>query len=370
MKSTCISYVLTCLFLISSFAHAQPTLRYLGRVGNIDTLGDVQVHGNFAYAVSSPPRGKLAIKIIDVSNPAQSQIAGEYISSASSYSCFEGCPPHQMKLVWPLIYLPVDDGLEIVNVEDVKSPQLISKFSVLDNNYSGYGVVDVGDSIVVWGPYNRFTYVLDVDDITSPQLLTRLDLGPVVQHPLFLIMQTIIEFPYIYAFCDMYPERYFKTRGDSILCIDISNSSDYKLGKLTPLSEPQANGLITIDEPYEMVKFGNWLYLHIGNDGFYKVDVSNPMQPVVQPSTKYPRRIYDLHLQGNYLLAATGTHLAVFEIHDGDPVFLSEISRSAYSVVGNGRLILAKVGDSTYSNVMQIFELIESSAIFHAEQYP
>jgi hypothetical protein len=234
------------------------------------------------------------LQIVDVSNPENPYIIGEYTSEKSIVG---------VAVRDTFAYLAVNHtqgGVRIINIADPENPVFVGE----DNWYYGYNVVaPQNDTMYV---YVAGGYWFVVEDVSFPQ------------YPTFV--------------------RRFSTPGD-IKGIFVNDSIVYlaceQMGlHIFDLAKPDSEALVGwIDTPSNarnvFVKEG-YAYIADGRSGLIIIDISNPANPVITGQYDTPDYANDIFVENERAFLADGDGgLQIINIENPtDPLFYGELKTS------------------------------------------
>lgn len=248
---------------------------------------DLDIVNNLAYVADDQG----GLQIVDVSNPENPYIIGEYTSEKSIVG---------VAVRDTFAYLAVNHtqgGVRIINVADPETPVFVGE----DNWYYGYNVAaPQNDTMFV---YMAGGYWFVVEDVSFPQ------------YPSFV--------------------RRFSTPGnvrgifviDSIVFLACEQMGLHIFNLAKPDSEALVGWIDTPSNARNIFVKGDYAYIADGRSGLIVVNISNPVNPVFAGQYDTPDYANDIFVSGNLAFVADGEGgLQVIDIENpADPVSYGEI---------------------------------------------
>jgi len=264
---------------------------------------DLDIINNLVYVADDQG----GLQIVDVSNPENPYIIGEYTSEKSIVG---------VAVRDTFAYLAVNHtqgGVRIINIADPENPLFIGE----DNWYYGYNVVaPQNDTMFV---YMAGGYWFVVEDVSFPQ------------YPTFV--------------------RRFSTPGnvngiyviDSIVYLACEQMGLHIFNLAKPDSEALVGWIDTPSNARNIFVKGDYAYIADGRSGLIVIDISDPANPVFAGQYDTPDYANDIFVEHNKAFLADGDGgLQIINIETPtDPLFYGELETS----YANG--VYAK-GDTVY----------------------
>lgn len=322
-------------------------------------LRDVAIQGNYAYAsqYTYVPEEFIVFDITDPENPARTGglDINEYLPSISVRGQYA--------------YLPaVYSGLYIVDISDPTSPSVISHLDTVGsvyhilplgdtllvaNGYMGFMIVDASDPAdpqvesiqdlpgltrrvavrtgspqVYTADYTGGLHLLDINDITSPVVVSEIPLPGLqfaakayggrayitgysgklrildisdIQNPVDIAPWTLFSYDY-----DLETDgSYLYTASNYLRVIDVRD----------PTSPAEVSTLNTPGDVFAIKLSGNYLYIADGDSGLTIVDITDPYAPSIVSTTSLNAHVRGIDLYGNYaVLSSTSSGLIIVDV--------------------------------------------------------
>lgn len=221
------------------------------------------IQGNYVYAVSS---GSGSMRIMDVSNPAQMNVAGLYSASQAIIQ--------EVAVSGNYAYLSLgSNGLDIVNILDPKAPEQVTRLgspSLGAAKVSGNFVYGA-EAVSLNGSNSSILHVIDVSTPTLPAAIGSLDLSTlntVANDPAEYVTSIAVSGSRLYVVSFAAENSDWRLR-----IIDASVSQG--VATLTPVGLRSLGNINTVRD---IKVVDGAAYLALGNDGIAIFDVSNPAQ--------------------------------------------------------------------------------------------
>ena len=288
------SFVLSSIFILLFISCHRPipdengyTFRILSTCSLPGYAEDVDIANDLVYVADNQG----GLQIVDISNPENPFIIGEYISEKSIVG---------VAVRDTFAYLAVSHsqgGIRIVNVAEPQNPVFVGE----DNWYYGYSVVaPQNDTMFV---YVAGGYWFVVEDVSFPQ------------YPSFV--------------------RRFATPGnvkgiyviDSIVFLACEQMGLHIFNLAKPDSEALIAWLDTPSNARNIFVEDDYAFIADGRAGLIIIDVSNPQNPIFTGQYNTPDYANDIFVSGNLAFVADGGGgLQVIDIENpADPVSYGEI---------------------------------------------
>jgi hypothetical protein len=281
-------------------------LTLVGQWDRLTRAYGITIAGNYAYVVGD------TLQIIDISNPANPIVKGDYaISNGSS-----------VQVVGNYAYVADDSsGLQIIDISNPTNPtrkgnyntsgyamdvQVVGNYAYVADGNSGLQIIDISNpttpifkgiydtsgwarDVQVVGNYayvadgNSGLQIIDISSPTTPTLKGNYDTSGYAMD-----VQVVGNYAYV-------------ADGNSGLqIIDISN----------PTTPTLKGSYDTIGQANDVKVVGNYAYIADQEAGLAIIDVTNPIAPILKGSYPYPNTILDsflangLQIVGNYAYVA------------------------------------------------------------------
>lgn len=249
------------------------------------SVNSVSVVGNYAYLGS----GHNGMQIVDISTPSTPAVLATHLNPnfAEDYCGVEAAV--NSRIVYTC---DVNFGFRVLDIGNWQSPQLFGQ---------------VGSSAMASLPYN-----LARNDHTVHLLHSSGDVQPVFN------LGAVMPIPY----APYTPQGgangvavvnndLFVTTGLGLDIIDVTNPSSVTLRQ--HISLPGGGWGVAVANGYAYV--GTLNYVPGSGSGLYVVDISDPLQPILQSFTPTTENLPSLAVFGNHVAAAAGTQgLIVFDV--------------------------------------------------------
>ncbi len=230
---------------------------------------DVQIVGNYAYVVSGDPA---TLQITDISNPAD--------PTFKSAITFYQDVPNDVEVVGNLAYVACNvSGLHIIDISNPTNPTHKANYRTGDL-YSGYalGVQVVGKYAYV-AAFDLGLEIIDISNPTAPTLKGKYDTLGIADD-----VQIVGNYAYL------------ADRGSGLQIIDISNPSNPTL-KGSYKTSYSAQSVQVVDK---------YAYVAVGYLGLEIIDISNPTNPTLKGNYDTDGWVSDVQVVGNYAYVADG----------------------------------------------------------------
>jgi hypothetical protein len=289
-----------------------PHLRNAGRYEMKGNAFGIAILGGHAYVAHGGERGwpgewfgTSGLRVIDISEAANPQPAGEYVSNGRSSG---------VAVSGDLAFLADGGaGLQVIDISSPSRPRALSRF------YSSGNTLDVALR-------GKYAYVanesagLEIVDISNPAQLIRVGMYPTEARAVAVL------------------GNYAYVVGFSFEIIDIAD----------PANPKRVGRYATRALALGVSVFGNYAYIADYNDGLLIIDISNPAQPLRVGAYASGAGL-GIALSGNYVYMAMDHGLEVVDISNpANPLVVSPFDASgaarAVSVLGTRAYVAGGLG--------------------------
>lgn len=292
-----------------------PIMAFAGTYGTPDFARDVFVSGGYAYVADIEG----GLQIVDVSDPTDPGLAGEYVTTQDAYDIF---------VQDNLAFLATDcgGGVRVFDVSDPADPDPAAKIADCTPCVFAHG-----DYAYMVDGVSSLFYVIDVSDLSDPRLEGSCMVPPGLSD-LYVLGD------YVYMACN----------SSGLRVIDISNPS-----------HPVVVGICDeISYALRVHVVGDYAYVADRDVGLQIVDVSDPSDAHVAQEIALAFGTKGVFVSGNYLYATTTDgSLLICDITDPtDPVFVEVATWGgqaegvyvdggyAYVAIGDDGLLIIELG--------------------------
>ncbi|NHJ85656.1 MAG: hypothetical protein FK734_09355 [Asgard group archaeon] len=225
------------------------------------------------------------------------------------------------------------DGEAGVHIIDVHNPNDIQIIGTYDTEGYARKVALQGKTLYVAdGPLG--VTILDVANPENPCLLTRLDIGEIVLD------------------VDLYGNTLVVATNLGIHTYEVGSDT----GGITNFATSAFPNPFKEYEAWDVRVRGDVAYVAAGPDGFYTLDVRNPMEPILldQINTTTPTGIYrKLDIRGNYAYLIDENGITVYDISDPTNIFEAHYlgSNQLTDVFIHGDILYGGWGGGSFFNI-------------------
>ncbi|MBE9073063.1 Calx-beta domain-containing protein [Microcystis sp. LEGE 08355] len=305
-----------------------------GNYTSIRIASDVQVVGNYAYVVSGDPA---TLQITDISNPAN--------PTFKSAITFYQDVPNDVEVVGNLAYVACNvSGLHIIDISNPTNPIHKANYRTGDL-YSGYALgVQVVNKYAYVAALDLGLQIIDISNPTAPTLKGNYDTPGIADD-----VQIVGNYAYV------------ADRGSGLQIIDISNPSNPTL-KGNYKTSYSAESVQVVDK---------YAYVAVGYLGLEIIDISNPANPTLKGNYDTDGWVSDVQVVGNYAYLADGDGgLKILDVSEfTTPVTSVTLAVSPSSVAEDGttNLVYAFIRNGNTTNPLTVNYTVGGTATFNTD---
>ncbi|MCA2668070.1 MAG: VCBS repeat-containing protein [Pseudanabaena sp. M114S2SP2A07QC] len=305
-----------------------------GNYTSIHIAWDVQVVGNYAYVVSGDPA---TLQITDISNPAN--------PTFKSAITFYQDVPNDVEVVGNLAYVACNvSGLHIIDISNPTNPIHKANYRTGDL-YSGYALgVQVVNKYAYVAALDLGLQIIDISNPTAPTLKGKYDTPGIADD-----VQIVGNYAYV------------ADRGSGLQIIDISNPSNPTL-KGNYKTSYSAESVQVVDK---------YAYVAVGYLGLEIIDISNPANPTLKGNYDTDGWVSDVQVVGNYAYLADGDGgLKILDVSEfTTPVTSVTLAVSPSSVAEDGttNLVYAFIRNGNTTNPLTVNYTVGGTATFNTD---
>lgn len=276
----------------------------IGKVRGIDSANIVIIEGNYAYISYTSWQGdqqnyytQCGLKIVDISNPENPELIGDYISGSETEKSVQGIFIDNDFAYLNSTQLVGDDQqsqLEIIDISDKGNPAKISELKVEGMPWGihvsgGYAYLNT----TLYGqeyPLGQQSQLLIID-VQNPQM-----------------PQQVSSFKVMEGTAGIYVQKDFVFLSNNTLDFeDTEVKSNLQIVDVSDKENPKARGkCIIAGQGWELDMVANYILVSDLEGGVHAINIEDKDHPTVADIYYTPGTSYDITVEGNYGYIADG----------------------------------------------------------------